>query len=66
MLDAIRQLGGIRPAAKALGVPHTTVWNWNDKGKIPAWRWPQVEAALRAQEDFSNEDAGRGDGSSGR
>lgn len=59
MIESIKALGGIRPAAKALGIPHTTVASWKKKGKIPSWRWPQIEEALRTQEDFQDQNAGR-------
>lgn len=60
-LDAIKRLGGVRPAARALGVPPTTVFNWTRNG-IPHWRVPQIEAALRALDDFDDLNRGRDNG----
>lgn len=47
-IEVIERLGGTRPAAKALHVPVSTVANWVKKGKIPTWREPAIEQALRA------------------
>ena len=54
--DPINALGGVRPTARTLGIPISTVAGWRRNG-IPAWRWPQIEHALRTVEDFS--DTGR-------
>ena len=37
--------GGVRPAARALGVPVPTFFNWLQFG-VPRWREAQVRAAL--------------------
>ena len=58
--DPIGQLGGVRPAARKLGVPVTTVFNWTKNG-IPGWRRAAVDEALHIQEDFENLNRGRGD-----
>jgi hypothetical protein len=60
MDDRITRLGGIRPAAKALGVPVTTVFNWTKNG-VPPWRVGALEEAVRTKEDFDNLNARRGD-----
>ncbi len=43
--EIIHDLGGLKAAAAALGVPKTTVASWQTNG-IPAWR---VEAVREAQ-----------------
>lgn len=50
---AIEELGGVRKTARTLNVPVSTVWNWTRNG-IPTWRWPAVEAALAARDDFAD------------
>jgi hypothetical protein len=62
----IKKLGGIRPAAKLLGLPVSTVANWHRKDRVPVWRLHQIEEALRTQEDFEDQNRGRVDGSSER
>ena len=47
-IQKIEALGGPAKAARALGVPLTTVDSWKRKGVIPAWRVSAVEAALSA------------------
>jgi hypothetical protein len=47
MIDDIDRLGGIRPAARVLGVPVSTVANWKKNG-IPDWRRGAIERALGA------------------
>jgi hypothetical protein len=58
MDDPIRALGGVRPTARALGVPVSTVHNWTQRG-IPKWRMHQIEEALRTHEDFEDQNRGR-------
>lgn len=52
--DVISSFGGIRPMARLLGVPVSTVANWKTNG-IPSWRWPQIEAARAALRDFQEQ-----------
>lgn len=54
----IKQLGGIRPAARLLSVPVSTVAGWKRNG-IPSYRWSQIEATLRAAADFNDLTSGR-------
>ena len=43
--EVIQRFGGIRPAAKALRSPVTTVQGWKRRGHIPEHRIPDLEAA---------------------
>ena len=56
--DQINRLGGIRPAARTLGVPVSTVAGWVRNG-IPAWRRGAIDEALRVKEDFDDLNRGR-------
>lgn len=38
--EIIERLGGIRPVAKRLGKPHTTVQGWSERSSIPMEHWP--------------------------
>ncbi|API59620.1 hypothetical protein BSL82_10075 [Tardibacter chloracetimidivorans] len=51
MRDPVIYFGGIRPAARALRVPVSTVAGWQKNG-IPSWRWPQIDAAILAAEQL--------------
>jgi DNA-binding transcriptional regulator YdaS (Cro superfamily) len=44
--DIIAALGGPTKAARALGLSIGTVDAWQRRGRIPAWRWPAIDAAL--------------------
>ena len=43
------QFGGIRPMARALGLPSSNVGAWKTKGRIPADKQPHVLAVAKAQ-----------------
>lgn len=45
-LSIIPALGGLSEAARKIGSPVSTVQYWQQTGRIPAWREPQVRAAL--------------------
>jgi hypothetical protein len=49
---AIDALGGVKAASRTLKAPPTTIYSWIQKGDAPAWRWPQIEAALRVVDRF--------------
>lgn len=52
-VDAMfRESGGVTKLARMLGVPVTTVHQWKTKGRVPEWRWPQIEQALRTESEF--------------
>jgi len=42
----IAALGGVRAAARALGVPPSTVQSWKRVNAIPHWRQAAVDAKL--------------------
>ncbi|MEZ5648797.1 MAG: hypothetical protein R3E60_07710 [Alphaproteobacteria bacterium] len=44
----IAAFGGIRPMATKLGISFTTVQGWKTRAQIPPARWPEVEAAAKA------------------
>lgn len=44
--------GSIKHLADAIGEPLSTVHSWVTKGKIPSWRWSQIEAAHTARRDL--------------
>ncbi|MGN7930279.1 carph-isopro domain-containing protein [Sphingopyxis sp. 22461] len=49
-IEILKQLGGIRPAARKLGHRnHTTVQGWWDRNRIPPDRRPEVERVLAEQ-----------------
>lgn len=45
----VSAFGGLSAAARAIGVPVTTVQHWRDKDSIPHWRHEQVRKAANAQ-----------------
>lgn len=47
--DVIDRFGGIRPAAKAIGVAFTTVQGWKERDHIPEHRWTELRAAAAEQ-----------------
>jgi hypothetical protein len=49
-----RQSGGVTRLARMIGAPVTTVHKWKMTGKIPDWRWPQIEQALRTSDEFKD------------
>jgi hypothetical protein len=51
--------GGVAYLAKLIDAPITTVHKWKSTGRVPHWRWPQIEAAIRTSEDFQDQNAGR-------
>lgn len=44
----IERLGGLQGAAQVAGVGSTAVWNWKDRGRIPAIHYLPVKRALEA------------------
>lgn len=40
--DIIERLGGVKPLARALDIPPTTIYSWRDKNYIPTWRHPTI------------------------
>lgn len=57
-----KQAGGVTRLARMIGAPVTTVHKWKIKGKVPEWRWPQIEQAMRTNDEFRE----LGNGSEGR
>lgn len=53
----IDKFGGLTAMSRALGHEHcTTVQGWRDSGRIPNWRWPEInEAAKREKIDLADE-----------
>lgn len=52
-VDALfRESGGVTRLARMIGAPVTTVHKWKMNGKVPEWRWPQIEQALRTSDEF--------------
>jgi hypothetical protein len=49
-----RERSGVTRLARMIGAPVTTVHKWKTSGKIPDWRWPQIEQALRTQDEFKD------------
>ena len=47
--EVIERFGGIRPAAKAIGVAFTTVQGWKERDHIPDHRWQELRAAAAEQ-----------------
>lgn len=47
--EVIERFGGIRPAAKAIGVAFTTVQGWKERDHIPDHRWQELHAAAAEQ-----------------
>lgn len=47
--EVIEKFGGIRPAAKAIGVAFTTVQGWKERDHIPDHRWQELHAAAAEQ-----------------
>ncbi|MEQ8711233.1 MAG: mitofilin family membrane protein [Rhodospirillales bacterium] len=47
--EVIERFGGIRPAAKAIGVAFTTVQGWKERDHIPEHRWTELRAAAAEQ-----------------
>jgi hypothetical protein len=47
--DVIERFGGIRPAAKAIGVAFTTVQGWKERDHIPEHRWDELRKAAQEQ-----------------
>jgi hypothetical protein len=47
--EVIEKFGGIRPAAKAIGVAFTTVQGWKERDHIPDHRWQELRAAAAEQ-----------------
>ena len=47
--DVIDRFGGIRPAAKAIGVAFTTVQGWKERDHIPEHRWAELRTAAAEQ-----------------
>ena len=43
----IEAFGGLTRAARAIGVPVSTVQHWRDRDRIPAWRERDVVEAAR-------------------
>jgi len=43
------RFGGVRPLARAVGAPHTTVHYWSRNGFIPRWWHDRVIQAAQAQ-----------------
>jgi hypothetical protein len=53
----IKTLGGIRPAARLLGLPASTVQSWGDRGAIPdAHKANIMRAARRIGKSVKPED----------
>lgn len=47
-----RSKGGVTRVARLIGAPVTTVHHWKRTGKVPEWRWPQIEQALSTEDEF--------------
>lgn len=45
--DIIKAFGGVTKAAKAMGVPITTLYSWKTRGSIPDWRYDAIMKAAR-------------------
>jgi len=54
--DIISKFQGVRPMARALGYPPSTVQNWEDRQSIPAKHFkPILEAAQRTGVELTAE-----------
>lgn len=45
--EVISVLGGVSETSRLTGAPTSTVHSWKAKGRVPRWRWPELEAAAR-------------------
>lgn len=47
----MKALGGAAEVSRDLGIPYTTVAQWQQSGRIPRWRIPAVvDLALKKQQ----------------
>ena len=47
-VEVIAAFGGLSAAARALGHKHvSTVQGWQESGRIPSWRRPEIVAAAK-------------------
>lgn len=49
-----KESGGVTRLARLIGAPVTTVHKWKMTGRIPQWRYPQIEQALRTEGEFKD------------
>jgi hypothetical protein len=43
--QTIEKFGGVRPMARVLEVPPSTIQSWKSKGQAPHWRIPDIHRA---------------------